>query len=283
MIEAIEEFEAVKDRVMTWRPWHLKQFELCVGIAVSTPPTRHLFQEYLLTSIQSGVADNRYRNTYASDQGSEGTFRVFEPGETWICQPKNCTFYTMCIDSTWLQEMAAEMIQRERPLPHFPAHSLFDPSLGRALRDFASRSLLPASRLQQEEMLLRLLAPLLFCHAEDASAPSLPDSELPAVKRAKEYLQAHYAEEVSLQELGNVAYLSPFHLCRVFHRVVGVPPHAYQTQLRLVHAKTLLAQGFDVSYVAYETGFFDQMHFTKQFKRHFFVTPGSYRKTAKFY
>jgi AraC-like DNA-binding protein len=283
MIEAIEEFEAVKDRVMTWRPWYLKQFELCVGIAVSTPPTRHFFQGYLLTSIQSGVADNHYRNTSASDQGSEGTFRVFEPGEIWICQPKNCTFYAMCIDSTWLQEMAAEMIQWERPLPHFPDHSLFDPFLGRALRDFASRSRLPASRLQQEEMLLRLLAPLWLFHAEGASAPSLSDSEHPAVKRAKEYLQAHYAEEVSLQELGNVAYLSPFHLCRVFRRVVGVPPHAYQTQLRLAHARTLLAQGFEVSYVAHETGFFDQMHFTKQFKRHFFVTPGSYRRTAKFY
>lgn len=68
-------------------------------------------------------------------------------------------------------------------------------------------------------------------------------------------LQAHYAEEVPLQELGNVACLSPFHLARVFRQSVGVPPHAYQTHLRLAHARTLLAQGLDVGHVAHETGF----------------------------
>jgi transcriptional regulator GlxA family with amidase domain len=62
-----------------------------------------------------------------------------------------------------------------------------------------------------------------------------------------------------------------------------MPPHAYQTQLRLSHARTLLAQGFEVGYVANETGFFDQSHFAQQFKRHFLVTPGSYRKTARFF
>jgi AraC-like DNA-binding protein len=97
------------------------------------------------------------------------------------------------------------------------------------------------------------------------------------------YLQAHYADEVALQELAGVVNLSPFHLSRLFRQVVGVPPHAYQTQLRLAHAKTLLAHGFEASYVAHETGFFDQTHFTRQFQRHYLVTPGSYRKTARFY
>jgi AraC-like DNA-binding protein len=76
--------------------------------------------------------------------------------------------------------------------------------------------------------------------------------------------------------------MSPFHLVRVFRQIVGLPPHAYQTQLRLTHARTLLAQGHSVGYVAQETGFFDQSHFAQQFKRHYFVTPGSYCKTARF-
>jgi transcriptional regulator GlxA family with amidase domain len=155
--------------------------------------------------------------------------------------------------------------------------------LSRAVRDLAARSLSPASRLQQEETLLHLLAPLLLLHAEDAGALPQLGREHPAVKRTKEYLQAHYAQEVALQELAGVAYLSPFHLARIFRQAVGLPPHAYQTQLRLAHAKTLLAQGFDVSYVALETGFCDQSHFARLFKRHFLATPGSYRKTARFF
>ncbi|WP_220201199.1 helix-turn-helix domain-containing protein [Reticulibacter mediterranei] len=104
--------------------------------------------------------------------------------------------------------------------------------------------------------------------------------EHPTIKRAKEYLREHYAEEVPLQELADAVNMSPFHLARLFRQMVGLPPHAYQTQLRLASAKTLLAQGYSVGYVAHETGFFDQSHFTQQFRRHFLLTPGSYRKTA---
>ncbi|MGV6871962.1 helix-turn-helix domain-containing protein [Pseudochelatococcus sp. B33] len=281
-VETFEGLEAAKDRTRVWRPWQLKQFEFFHATAISAPPRRHFSRGYfMLVSIHAGISDNQYRNSYTSDQGREGMFRVFEPEEAWVCQPNNATFQALTVEPAWLQEAAAGMLHRERSLPHFPSRCLFDPALSRTLRDLAASSLAPASRLQQEEMLLRLLARLLG-HAEVAGESPRSGKEHPAVKRAKEYLEAHYAEEVPLQELANVAYLSPFHLARVFRQTVGVPPHAYQTQLRLAHARTLLAQGLDVGNVAQETGFFDQSHFAQQFRRHFFVKPGIYRKTARY-
>jgi AraC-like DNA-binding protein len=275
--------KAAKGNLTVWRPWQLKQFELFLGVAISGPSCQRFTQEYLLVCVQSGIVDFQYRNTRLSGQGVDGRLFVLEPGETWICQSKNVASYCLTIDPAWLQETAIEMLHWEKGLPHFPSHPLFDPSLSRAVHDLATRSQAPASRLQQEETLLHLFAPLLLSHAEDARTLPQPGWEHPAVKRTKEYLQAHCAQEVSLQELAGVVNLSPFHLARVFRQEVGLPPHAYQTQLRLAHAKTLLAQGYDVGSVASETGFFDQTHFTKQFKRHFFVTPGNYRKTARFY
>jgi transcriptional regulator GlxA family with amidase domain len=62
-----------------------------------------------------------------------------------------------------------------------------------------------------------------------------------------------------------------------------VPPHAYQTQLRLAHAKMLLAHGFEVGYVAQETGFFDQSHFAQQFQRSFFVKTSQLPKNSKIF
>jgi AraC-like DNA-binding protein len=207
---------------------------------------------------------------------------VIEPGETLSYQPKDSTFHCLFIDPAWLQQFATEQFHREQSLPHFPSHGLFDPSLSRAMRDLARGSQAPASRLQQEEALLHLFAPLLLSHAQDTRALPQPGWEHPAIKRTKEYLQAHYAEEVALQDLAGEVNLSPFHLSHVFSQVVGLPPHAYQTKLRLARAKTLLAQGYEAGYVASETGFFDQSHFTQQFKRHYQVTPGSYRKTVRF-
>jgi AraC-like DNA-binding protein len=274
--------ETVEGKLKVWRPWQFKQLELFQGIAFSTPSQQHFTQGYTLISIQSGMVRLQYRNTSANGQVVDGTFLVIEPGETWTCQPKNVTFHHLLIDPTWLQRNATELFQWEKPLLHFPSQILIDPSLSKALCDLAAMSHSPASRLQQEGMLLHLFTQLLLSHTQDPRTLQGPSWEHPAIKRAKEYLQANYMEEIALQDLANVAHLSPFYLARIFRQVVGMPPHAYQTQLRLVHARTLLAQGFEVGYVANETGFFDQSHFAQQFKRYFLVTPGSYRKTARF-
>jgi hypothetical protein len=134
--------------------------------------------------MQSGGAHYQYRNTHISGQVVDGALLVIEPGETWTSQAKDVTFLALCIDPAWLQWLATELLQREKSLPHFPSHLLFDPSLSRAMRDLAVRSLAPASRLQQEEMLLHLLAPLLLSHAEDAGAfPQPGGNTLPSSAR----------------------------------------------------------------------------------------------------
>jgi AraC-like DNA-binding protein len=99
------------------------------------------------------------------------------------------------------------------------------------------------------------------------------------VKLAREYLHALPQVNVSLKELAQEAGLSAFHLSRVFRQEVGLSPHAYHVLIRVRFAKELLAQGYPVSHVALEAGFFDQAHFTKHFKRIFGVTPGRYLST----
>ena len=78
-------------------------------------------------------------------------------------------------------------------------------------------------------------------------------------------------------ELGRVAGLSPYHLNRVFARELGMPPHAFQTQVRIVRAKALLRDGVPVAETAVRTGFFDQSHLTRHFARVVGVPPGRYR------
>jgi AraC-like DNA-binding protein len=274
--------EPVEGSLKVWRPWQCKQLELFQGIAFSTPSQHHFTSEYTIISLQSGAVDLRYHKTSINGQVVNGMFLVIEPGETWICQPKDVVFHHLSIDPGWLQRNVTAYFEQDKSLLHFPSQILFDPVLSNALCDLATQSLVPASHLQQDAMLLHLLTRLLLPHIQDSSTSQETGWEHPAIKRAKEYLQAHYIEEIALQDLAHVTHLSPFHLARTFRQIVGLPPHAYQIQLRLAHAKTLLAQGCTVGYVANETGFFDQSHFTEQFKRHFLVTPGNYRNTARF-
>jgi AraC-like DNA-binding protein len=102
-----------------------------------------------------------------------------------------------------------------------------------------------------------------------------------AIQRARDYLHDNYAESIALDELAQVAGLSPFHLCRLFRREFGLSPHAYQTHVRLSHAKHQLLRGMPLKDVAAATGFYDQSHFGWHFKRLVGVTPGQYRKSSK--
>lgn len=142
-------------------------------------------------------------------------------------------------------------------------------------RVFAS-SMSANSLLQNESLLLSAIARLV---AEQlVPRHSLPHvgREPMAVQRVKDWLHAHPEQNVSVHSLADVAGLSPYYLVRAFHKHVGIPPHKYQTALRLKKARTLLKSGVPISDVACRTGFYDQSHLTRYFKATFGVTPGAY-------
>jgi AraC-like DNA-binding protein len=75
--------------------------------------------------------------------------------------------------------------------------------------------------------------------------------------------------------------MSAFHLVRQFRRYYGVPPYRYLELVRVERAKLLLRSGARISHVAFATGFSDQSHLTRHFKRVLGVTPGSYARSYR--
>ncbi|MBD1869036.1 helix-turn-helix transcriptional regulator [Cyanobacteria bacterium FACHB-471] len=136
------------------------------------------------------------------------------------------------------------------------------------------------SQLECETLIFEFLTQLILRCAENP--PSLQVSQESAiVKQVREYLQDNYAENVSLTQLAQTVDRTPAHLVRVFSKEVGLPPHVYQTQVRIARAKTLLMQGHLVATVAQATGFADHAHFSRQFKRLNGITPKQYRQNIK--
>jgi len=83
----------------------------------------------------------------------------------------------------------------------------------------------------------------------------------------RSYLEDHYAENVSLSELTRLTGLSGFHLTNAFSQEVGLPPHAYLLQIRVLRAKELIGQGHSIVDAALATGFSHQSHLNRNFKR----------------
>ena len=98
----------------------------------------------------------------------------------------------------------------------------------------------------------------------------------PAVTAARDYLRRRVHKTITLEELAGISRMSRFHLARAFAAHIGLPPHAYQTRLRIERAMALLRAGVRPGEVANLTGFADQSHLTRHFRRIMGVTPGEY-------
>jgi AraC-like DNA-binding protein len=101
-----------------------------------------------------------------------------------------------------------------------------------------------------------------------------------SVAAVRAYLETHLAERVRLDFLASIAGLSVFHLIRVFRAATGLTPYAYLEQLRVHRAAVLLREGVPIPVVAWRTGFSDQSHLTRMFKRLTGVPPGRYQQSA---
>jgi AraC-like DNA-binding protein len=105
--------------------------------------------------------------------------------------------------------------------------------------------------------------------------------EKKAIRRAKEFIQDHFADPISLDALAAHTGISKYHLVRAFSKEVGLPPHAYQNQVRVIRGHTLLGLGHSLAHVALETGFADQSHFGRHFKRVHGLSPAAYLAQAR--
>jgi AraC-like DNA-binding protein len=103
-----------------------------------------------------------------------------------------------------------------------------------------------------------------------------------AVRRAVAHLRERWDQPVPLAELAAVAGLSRFELVRRFSAQVGLPPHAFQRDLRIARARALLTAGEPPARVAADCGFADQPHFTRVFKSAVGVPPARYARATTF-
>ena len=91
-----------------------------------------------------------------------------------------------------------------------------------------------------------------------------------------DYINSHYAEELSLDGLANRFFISKYHLSREFGRIVGTSVHRYIIQKRLVVAKQLLSEGRPSSAVYQHCGFGDYSNFYRAFKAEYGISPKEY-------
>ncbi|HEV2762250.1 MAG TPA: AraC family transcriptional regulator [Pyrinomonadaceae bacterium] len=269
-----------QERINVWRPEELPGVEVRSGVAVREPYPRHWHEEYQLCFIQAGGGELVYRGR--RHDTPRATLFVVHPGEVHANQTETgCSFCSVYLAPELVRASLEGRAEPSGPLPFFPDPVIFDRETTTRYRALQHALEAPSATLKRETLMLELLNRLVERHAEARPRSFAAGRERAAVGRVREYLVEHHARNVSLGELARVANLSPFHLTRVFAREVGMPPHSFQTQVRVARAKRLIRRGLPLAGVAAAAGFADQSHFIRQFKRLMKITPGDYLKNSK--
>lgn len=93
------------------------------------------------------------------------------------------------------------------------------------------------------------------------------------------YIKQNLSEDLNIDKLSGMAYMSKSHFFRSFKNELGITPLEFIIKERIKHAKKLLSQpNYSVSDACYHSGFSNLTHFTILFKRYEGITPSLYKK-----
>lgn len=99
------------------------------------------------------------------------------------------------------------------------------------------------------------------------------------VYRILDYLNEHYAEPLTLNQISEKFFISASHLSHAFKKETGLSPMQYMIQRRIGKAQSLLVEtSLPIQAIEERLGFSDNAHFSKMFKKCVGVTPKEYRK-----
>ncbi|WP_337184515.1 AraC family transcriptional regulator [Shinella sp.] len=167
---------------------------------------------------------------------------------------------------------------RGRTLPFVAAPVVDDPRLAGLLLEAIGSMDETVEPLKLDEIVGEIASALL----DHAGAPQARAGRLarPEVQRACDFLRGNLSRQVGSPELEAVTGLDRFALSRQFRLLLGTSPHRYLVMRRLERARGLIAAGESIAEAAFASGFADQAHLNRHFKKALGMTPGRFAALA---
>lgn len=240
----------------------------------------HLHDGYVMwLNSESGEYFSVKRN---SEILKPGAISIIEPGvihSNEPCLPHRRHLRSLYFSQQFLDKMIAR-IGEETSRTSLRTVIINDRKLWQQLAELHSSLLRTVDTFAQEMKCHEVFATVLGLgqagNSQDESC-----GEERRIRIVSEYLHDNLSCQFTLEEIANLVGCSTYHLIRIFRRAKGLAPHSYLKQVRLEHARKLLAAGTPIVEAALESGFTDQSHLTREFKRRYGVTPGVYVRPHK--
>jgi AraC-like DNA-binding protein len=252
------------------KPAHREGVELYRAHIVRHAFDSHVHDGFGLGAIESGVERFRYRG--ADHLAAPDSLVLMNPDEMHTGRAE--TEGGWCYRMVYIQQALVDDISGESGWWFGDAvHA--DAAAARRITGLLDALWLAREPLAFDSLLLQLLGE--FRQHAQVSRNARPEARS-RFASVIDYLHAHLAERITLDELAALAGLSPFHFLRQFKACHDATPQQMLMALRLSAAKRLLAAGEAPVQVAAATGLTDQAHLTRAFARRYGVTPARYQR-----
>lgn len=275
--------QAPAEQVNIWHPPGLSGLQLMRASYLTQTFPRHTHEGFGVGVIERGALGFFYRGEHVV--ASAGRINLVNPDEVHTGQSaaeEGWTYRMFYFGAEQLQRAASEISGRPAALPFFTAGVIDDGRLADLIHRAHLRLEDPATPLlERQSRLLHMLVQLIARHADAPPRLKSVGREHQGVRRAMEFIAASFAEEISIDQLAAAANLSPYHFIRVFSRQTGLPPHAWLMQFRAIKARKMLAEGIAIADAACLSGFTDQSHLNRIFKRLLGYTPGQFSNSVQ--
>lgn len=130
--------------------------------------------------------------------------------------------------------------------------------------------------------LLRLLVQIgKYQRREDIQNPRPVNPENPRVQSMIRYIDENLSEDLDMDTLAEIFYVSKYHMMRQFREETGFTIYHYLTQRRLLHARDLIEKGIRATEACYRSGFRSYSSFTRSYAKYFGTTPTGRMDTAR--
>lgn len=245
------------------------------GIVQKFP--NHFHEYYVIGFIEGGK-----RHLWCKGKEydtSAGDLILFNPRDNHYCAPVNGELldYRAVNIKPEVMSRAVKEITGEAYMPYFTETVVYKSDIAQSVQDLYRAVLNDAPLLEKEENLFFLLDQILREYASDFESADVlrPNRQIQSLCQ---YMEEHFAENVTLDDLLSMTDFGKSYLLRSFTRQTGVSPYRYLQTIRLDKAKRFLEEGIAPIDAAGMAGFSDQSHFTHFFKEFIGLTPKQYQR-----
>lgn len=264
---------------------HVFNLPSATGIkAITAHHISNEFRRHIHRTVIIGLVDQGRRHIihqHGMTHISENEMFVLNPGQVHSCccdGSSRHSYRVLSVSYQTLQSISRQVYKRDAPSLYFNDIELKSTRLVEKFKCVFKRIENREPAAKTEIILCSFLSQLVRLVSKKRSATDSKCVQKDSIQRVCRYIQTHYADPLSLEKMAGIACLSPFHFQREFKRILGITPCEYISDFRIHQSEKMLLKSESLVDIAGRTGFVDQSHFSKVFKKTMGIPPGKFSR-----